>query len=199
MDEPLRRELIRRATHDQAVRAELAASGELFDGYAPRMREVHRDNAAFMQEVLAEHGWPGTELAGTDGAEAAWLLIQHAIDFPDLLRRARDLLRAAVDAGDAPAWQFAHLDDRIRIFEGKPQRYGTQFEHDEAGQLSPAPIEEPESVDRRRAEVGLGSLAERTRQIRAQAARDGERPPADRAAWRRDVDAWARSVGWRRD
>lgn len=43
------------AAHDGAVRAELAASGALFDGYHPRMEAVHRENAA---RLLAITGGP---------------------------------------------------------------------------------------------------------------------------------------------
>ena len=31
-----------------------------------------------MTQVLAEHGWPGWQLVGSDGAFAAWVLVQHA-------------------------------------------------------------------------------------------------------------------------
>ena len=43
--------------------------------------------------------------------------------------------------------------------EGKPQVYGTQFKI-KGQELIPAPIEDEQNVDRRRAEVGLPSLAE---------------------------------------
>jgi hypothetical protein len=39
--------------------------------------------------------------------------------------------------GDAPALQAAMLEDRIRAFEGRPQRYGTQFDWDANGEPSP--------------------------------------------------------------
>ena len=42
------------------------------------------------------------------------------------MRQCRDLLDAA-SSGDAPRWQFAIIDDRIRVYEGRPQRYGTQL------------------------------------------------------------------------
>ena len=36
-----------------------------------------------------------------------------------------------------PAWQPAMLEDRIRVFEGRPQLYGTQLEPDEQGNMRP--------------------------------------------------------------
>lgn len=69
------------------------------------------------------------------------------------------LLEAAVEAGEAEAKDLAYLFDRVRVAEGQPQRYGTQFTITN-GQLEPAPLEDPANVDERRASVGLMPLAE---------------------------------------
>jgi hypothetical protein len=192
----LREELLAMAAEDQAVRAELAADGSLFEGYHPRMEEVHRRNAARLTEIIERHGWPGRSLAGEDGAQAAWLVLQHAIGNPPLQRRGLKLLRQAAEAGEVPAWQVAMLEDRIRVFEGREQRYGTQFDWDEGGQISPLPIEDEAGVDERRRSVGLGPLAEDIRRRREEMARSNEKPPSDRAERRRQMEAWARSAGW---
>ncbi len=67
---------------DQRVRAELAADGSLFAGYHPRMEEVHKRNAAWLKQMIADYGWPGLSLVGEDGAEAAWRIAQHSIGDP---------------------------------------------------------------------------------------------------------------------
>ena len=89
------------------------------------------------------------------------------------------------------------LEDRIRSFEGRPQRYGTQFDWDEQGRLSPLPLEDPAGVDARRRTIGLGALAHDLRRRRKAIPRGLERPPADWAARRRDMAEWLRQVGWR--
>jgi hypothetical protein len=61
--------------------------------------------------------------------------------------------------------------------------------------MSATPIDDPESVDERRAAVGLGPLAEATARHRAASA--GERKPASPAGRREEMDAWARKTGWR--
>ncbi|WP_020393339.1 DUF6624 domain-containing protein [Kribbella catacumbae] len=43
---------------------------------------------------------------------------------------------------------------------GRPQLYGTQFVSDDNGALQPRPIDRPESLDDRRAAVGLDPFAE---------------------------------------
>ena len=193
----LREELLAMAAEDQRVRAVLAADGSLFDGYNPRMAGVHSRNAARLAAILDRHGWPSRALVGEDGAAAAWLVLQHAIGHPDLQRRGLVLLREAVARGDVQAVEAAMLEDRIAFFEGRPQRYGTQFGWDEDGELNPLPIEDEATVDERRRSVGLGPLAEDIRRKRAEAARSLERPPRDWAGRQRQFEAWARSVGWR--
>jgi hypothetical protein len=54
------------AAEDRRVRAELAADGSLFDGYHPRMAQVHRRNAARHEASLDGHGWPAAALVVED-------------------------------------------------------------------------------------------------------------------------------------
>jgi hypothetical protein len=193
MNQPLRDELVSMEEEDLRVRSELVADGSLFDGYHPRMEEVHRRNAARLREIMDAHGWPGHHLAGEDGAKAAWLIAQHAIGEPPFQRRCLELLQAAADAGDIPAWQAAYLEDRIRVFEGKPQRYATQFEIGDDGWPVPCEIEEPEKVDERRRAVGIESLAERL----SRADRSEPPDPETRARREQEYQQWLRKVGWR--
>ena len=191
MNPTLRDELLRMDAHDQAVRGELAADGSLFEGYHPRMEAVHRQNAARLRAILDEIGWPTELRVGSDGAHAAWRIAQHAIGEPDLQRRALRLLQEAASRAEVPAWQPAMLEDRIRMFEGRPQLYGTQLEPDDEGRPRPYPIEDPERVEERRRAVGLEPLAERL------ARAEPEPLPKDRARFEREYQAWLRRVGWR--
>jgi hypothetical protein len=131
MNAALRDELVGMAEEDQRVRAELAADGSLFDGYHPVMQAVHDKNAARLTEIIDLHGWPGRSPVGEEGARAAWLILQHAIGHPDLQRKGLVLLQQAVAQGEVPALEAAMLEDRIRFFEGQPQRYGTQYDWNE--------------------------------------------------------------------
>jgi hypothetical protein len=124
-----------------------------------RLTAVDADNQEWLRRVVEERGWPGRRLVGEGGATHAFLLAQHASDL-DFQLRCRDLVAAAVDAGEAPRAQLAYLDDRIRMRQGLAQRYGTQIRLDADGRPVPFAIEEPEGVDERRREVGLGPLAE---------------------------------------
>jgi hypothetical protein len=160
MNELLRSELLAMQAEDLRVRQELLDAGELGGHYVPRMEEVHVRNARRLREIIAAHGWPDETLAGADGAEAAWLIVQHAIGEPELQRSVLQLLRDATKRGRVPAWHAAYLEDRIALYEDRPQRYGTQWIDDPRdGRARPWQLAEPDLVNELRASVGLKPLA----------------------------------------
>jgi hypothetical protein len=189
--------LIEAARRDLQTRTRLAASGELFGGYHPEMEAVHDENAALLTRVFDDIGWPGRREYGDDGAGAAFLILQHAIGHPTLQRRGLALILDAIPEGQANPLDAAYLSDRIAIFEGREQSFGTQFDWDANGQLSPAPTRDPETLDERRASVGLPPIAETIAHMRAGAAAEGDSAPPDLAERRAAYDSWARKVGWR--
>lgn len=184
------------AETDLATRTRLARTGALFDGYHPEMEAVHLENATLLERAFDAIGWTGRATLGDDGAGAAFLVLQHAISRPALQRRGLELLLDAVPRGDANALDAAHLADRIAVFEGRPQLFGTQFDWFD-GALGPSPVEAPDELDDRRASVGLPPIAEAIASMRARAAADGERAPADLAERQARFETWARRVGWR--
>ena len=196
MNTTLRSELLALQRADLELRELLAKTGALSSGYNDRMAALHREHNARLRTILGVHGWPGRALVGDDGAEAAWLVLQHAILDPDLMRAAVTLVEKSVQVGDTEPQYLALLIDRIRTLEGRPQLYGSQHDWDELGILNPLPIEDAGDVDARRAGVGLEPLTERTQKLRAQAAAEGQRPPNDYREHRRAAREWARSVGW---
>ena len=192
----LRQALLDLVAEDQRLREELARDGSLYKGYAERMREVHERNAARLEAIIRAHGWPGIHLAGRDGAEAAWRIAHHAIAMPPFQRRCLKLLQGAVARGDADAQHAARLDDRIAFNERRPQKYGTQFDWDEKGRMSPYTIDDAKAVDRRRRALGMTPLEEHVATMRENWLKSNEKPPADWHARQREIEAWAVAVGW---
>ena len=192
----IRKALLELASEDARVRAELEADGTLYAGYNARMREVHERNAAALERIIDAHGWPGIHLAGRDGADAAFRVAQHAIGLPRFQRRCLKLLQAAVARGDADAQHAAYLDDRIAYNERRPQKYGTQFDWDANGEMSPHPVDDLKAVDRRRQALGLPPLAQHAAHVRSSWRSSSVMPPADWHARQREIEAWAREAGW---
>jgi uncharacterized protein DUF6624 len=195
VDERLRIELTAMCEEDRRVRDELMASGELGGSYVPRMEAVHRKNAARLRELIAQHGWPAENVAGQDGAEAAWFIAQHAVGEPEFQRQALALLQACALEGRVPRWHGAYLEDRIAFHEGRPQRYGTQWLDDPRdGRIRPWKLLDPDRVNELRGEVGLQPL-------HPIPPPGPDLPPAQREEIERDRrwwGEWLQSKGWRR-
>ncbi|MGI5118806.1 DUF6624 domain-containing protein [Marinactinospora thermotolerans] len=164
--ESLRAELLDRARRDHRAREALPAGYTMRDR-ARLVAPVDEDNHAWLRELVAAHGWPGRSSAGDDGAEAAWLLAQHAP--PEDQERFLPLLRRAVENGDAAPVHLAYLEDRVRVRRGLPQRYGTQYRRLPDGGLRLEEVEDPSGLDERRASAGLGPQAEYDARLRASA------------------------------
>lgn len=172
-DEKLRQELLRRFKEDQDARKKLipilsGRKGPVKEADLPPelrgLEEIDKRNTAWLKEVIERKGWPGKSLVGADGANAAWLLVQHADRDRAFQKHCLPLLAEAVKKGEATGAQLAYLTDRVRVGAGQKQVYGTQF-HTVGGKLEPQPIEDEANVDKRRQEVGLPTLAEYRKQM----------------------------------
>jgi hypothetical protein len=132
----------------------------------PWNNQIDRLHTRAMKRIVARYGWPGEKLVGPMGAEAAWLLVQHADHDRAFQKQCHRLLEGAVRRKDAQARHLAYLTDRICVADGVPQIYGTQW-----GYL----IVDPEHVDERRAAVGLSSLEAYLESSRQMLERAGKR------------------------
>jgi hypothetical protein len=130
---------------------------------ARALQEVDRKNRVRLKRILAKHGWPGKSLVGKDGANAAWLLAQHADEDRPFQKRCLAMMKAAPQ-GEVTPVEIAYLTDRVLVGEKKKQLYGTQC-HLEKGKYVPLPLEDPANVDKRRAALGLPPLDEYLKQI----------------------------------
>ncbi len=111
-------------------------------------------------DILDDYeAWPGWSLVGRDGAEAAWLVAQWAIDDVGLQRRCLEMLELAVACNDADPVHLAYLADRVRMNDGRDQLYGSQFVLGAHGELEPWPVDDVGAVDARRARLGLPPFA----------------------------------------
>ncbi len=162
----LRKELLARVQIDQEARNRLIAySGEPPVDLLHELGEIDRANTERMKEIVERYGWPTNRRVGEDGAQAAWLLVQHADRDRDFQRDCLPLLAAAAERGEASLSNVAYLTDRVLVADGKPQLYGTQFQTVD-GVLTPQSMEDPQNVDARRAKMGLSTMEEYTAQMK---------------------------------
>ena len=145
------------------------------DTFIKLTKELDARHTERMKKIVAQYGWPGKSLVGADGASAAWLLVQHAPDHK-FMENCLVLMQAAAEQREVSRSDLALLIDRVRIHQGRPQLYGSQFKDGPDGTLVPEPIEDEGHVEERRKSVGLPTMSEYTRIIRQVYARPNPPP-----------------------
>ncbi len=189
-------ELLKMYQKDLMLRDELIKSGDLYLGYHPKMEQLHQENSEKLEKIIYEIGWPTVEKTGEEASFAAWVILQNAISNPTLQRISLPLLMELANQGEIYPSEVAVLFDRICYFELRPQKYGTQFDFDEDGNLNPWEIEDVKNVDVYRQGVGLPPLNETIKRMQEVAKKTNEmstKPYKDRINERKE---WAKKVGW---
>ncbi|QWT20908.1 hypothetical protein KPL74_02595 [Bacillus sp. NP157] len=156
----VRAELLRLGEIDQAVRRwpdnptpaqekALIAAMEKADAYTlPRLRTIYH-----------AHGIPAPAQVGRAATHSAFLLIQHAIADPGLMRSALAQAKWMTAHGDLPAIDYALLSDRVDcVLDHRPQQFGTQGSRNPASHWY-CPIAEPLGVNTRRAALHMAPLS----------------------------------------
>jgi uncharacterized protein YfbU (UPF0304 family) len=115
-------------------------------------------NLLEVKAILDQYGWVGEDKVGSQANLSLFLVIQHA----DLATQQKYLpmMRQAVKEGKAQSSSLALLEDRVALGEKKRQTYGSQIGEDSTGTSYVLPLDDPDNVDKRRAAVGLGPLAD---------------------------------------
>ena len=181
---------------DLELRQRLMENGTLSNGYHEIMEALHNDNARELEAIMEAIGYPSVPKVGKQANQATWMIVQHAIGCPDFMRKCLKLLQREAEDDKGLSIQLAYLTDRVSILEGKEQRYGTQFDWDEAGLMSPGPYDDLDMVNARRLALGLNSLEEQTEVIRRRVRDEGQTAPKDMEARRREQKAWQVKMGW---
>jgi hypothetical protein len=94
---------------------------------------------------------------------------------------------------------LAFLSDRIALYEGRPQAYGTQFVGNEQGRLIPHQLTDSmDRVNHRRRQLGLNTVEEHLAELAAerQGTQEKQPTPIERQLEQEAYDAWRRKVGW---
>jgi len=163
-DKPLKVQLDQIYVRDQMLRQLYRGAEEKFGKESDEMKyfwqlvsEQDSLNEIEVIKIIEEKGWVGKSLVGGQANMTLWLVIQHA---PlETQEKYLPLLKKSVLKGESSGSHLALLEDRIQMRNGKPQTYGSQITTDkETGEQVVYEIREPEYVNQRRKEVGLGPI-----------------------------------------
>lgn len=120
-------------------------------------QDNHAQNQIKLFQLLDQYGWPTASSVTEHAAACAALIVNHATY--EIRKKYFPMLEKAFKAGEAQPLRYAKMRDRLLVEEGKEQLHGTQWRFSK-GKRVPHPIQSPQLVDKRRAEIGLGPLKE---------------------------------------
>ncbi len=163
------KELLKLISKDQALDYYIDQAKVFYmkEGYIPQWyyplgefkKQIAKENFNHFQDLLATYGWPTYSIVGKLAADAPLLIINHHED--GMVRKKYiNQIKKACEESEGSCVEFAKIQDRILVDEGKPQMYGMQFRYNSTRKLEPFPIKDPEYVDQRRKEIGLEPLKE---------------------------------------
>jgi hypothetical protein len=140
-------------THDEKM--------YFYQVFGQRVIGVDKENTLELKLLLQHRFWITKSEFGKKASDQAWLIVQHADHDLAFQKKILAVLEDLYPTGDADPRHFAYLFDRVAINEipVRLQRYATQGRCIEGqNRWEPFAMEAPESVDARRASMGLSSL-----------------------------------------
>lgn len=160
---PLSKELWTMKIKDQAFYYHLEVAEKKAGRESPIIRalwelkkQLNAKNVERIEEIIAEHGWPKKSVVKGSAAGTVFLIVQHA-DIT-VQKKYLPLMKEAADNGEASWSSLALLIDRVNLKEGEQQIYGSQIYRNEDDSYYVKDLKEPEYVNQRRKEVGLGPI-----------------------------------------
>ena len=139
--------------------------------YKSKLDEYHElslESTGFLQSAFERHGWPGPDVVGPDCVEALAYVSGNAVFDADYQDMSTRLMGEALPEGGICASWYACLRDRYLVLSRQPSIFGTSFgayiDDDGSFKLVEYDVVDPESLEKRRAQVGYESVeAERSR------------------------------------
>lgn len=165
-DKPLQKELLQIFNNDQSIRRQYIDSSKKYgynnpivDSLAQIMIFNDSVDLEKVTKILNTKGWVGKDKVGEKANQTLFLVIQHANI--ETQQKYLPMMREAVKKGNASSSELALLEDRVALRKGKKQIYGSQIGRNaKTNQFYVLPLEDPDNVDKRRSEVGLGLLSD---------------------------------------
>lgn len=121
-------------------------------------QSIDEQNLEVVEQILEKCGMPTPDNAGYEGPNTVWLVIQHA--GADKRKRYFSDLLAASKKGHIDRQSIALMQDRMLMDDGQPQLYGSQVSMTDDGAYELYDLRDPETVDSRRAIMGMPPLKE---------------------------------------
>lgn len=162
--ETMSEELILMADEEQEVRREIMpliaqyqkdGSGKMkLFAKAMSMEKLDKENQETLQSYLESCGWQ--EQLHPDAHNAIYLILQHSPE--DMMTQYFPLVKERMDQGHLDPDDWATMLDRLKMYSGEPQIYGTQTFADDDNVNWVWPVANLDSLEIKRAQVFLPDM-----------------------------------------
>jgi hypothetical protein len=149
---------------DQNIRRILIDSVGLDSPEAPKylqqMANIDTKNRANLELILEKYGWIEQSKIGEKAAAGIFYIIQHS-DI-ELMEKYFPQMKALAERGEASTVLTAMMEDRLLMWKGKKQIYGTQATTGlrPNNRLAVWPIKDPSKVNELRKKAGFPTTVE---------------------------------------
>lgn len=127
-----------------------------------KYQTIYKTNHAINEQkiiTILENGWPDIEVIGESGNRTICNVLQHS-DF-DTREKYLPLMKQAVMDEQLNPQLLVRAEDRLATDRGELQLYGGQMKfYPETKSFNLWPVYDPVNIDKRRAAIGLGPIAE---------------------------------------
>lgn len=147
------------ASEDQQAREKFYSLNDSTEkSFRDIVEPVDEKNYKKIAEIIEEIGYPTISKVGKQASFNAWLIIQHHPE-GEFQKKCLQLMEKNRDGVDPQ--NIAYLKDRVLMYSGKKQIYGTQLKQNEiTKKLELYEVEDKEHLDERRKKIGLEPIAE---------------------------------------
>ncbi|WP_394747549.1 DUF6624 domain-containing protein [Spongiimicrobium salis] len=122
-------------------------------------KKNHILNEAKIKGLLSNYGWPSKDSIGELGSLTICNVLQHSS--PEVRVQFLPMMREAVLSKKLDPRFLVRAEDRIATDRGDLQIYGGQVKYyPETKRFDVWPVYDPVNIDKRRAKIGLGPIAE---------------------------------------
>lgn len=127
--------------------------------YQKIYRENHALNIQKVRSILDTYGWPDTTLIDEQDNHTICNVLQHSDQ--ETREHYIPMMKQAVLDKKLEARFLVRAQDRLATDKGELQIYGGQMKYyPETKSFNVWPVYDPVNIDKRRAEIGLGPIAE---------------------------------------
>jgi len=163
-DNPITQALLDMRQKEQALQAKIDEATDKFgDEQAlfeldEQQQKMNVEHMTKLEDLMSSADWISSKKYGKTACEQALSIMKNASG--ERLEPHLDVILKAAENGEANPAQVAYVHDKVLMYQGKKQLYGTQIAFNEKKGINDVyPIQDEANVDKRRAEVGLEPLA----------------------------------------